>query len=99
VNAFGRLWRGDVPLVDAIWNWAIFGAIGVNLATTGLFLWIVSTDRPLAALVVGYAIAVPYNILVAVGVWRSAGRYAGPPHRAEMARWGVLIWMLILSLL
>jgi hypothetical protein len=99
VNAFRRLWCGEVPLGDAIWNWAIFGALAVNLATTGLFLWLISADRPVAAFILGYAFSVPYNIVVAVGVWRSAGRFTGPRHRAELARIAVPAWMLILSLL
>jgi hypothetical protein len=99
VNAVRRLWRGDVPLADAIWNWAIFGALAVNLSTTGLFLWLIAAERPVAAFIAGYAVSVPYNIFVTVGVWRSAGRYSGPRQRAEMARIGTVIWMLILSLL
>ena len=45
-----------------------------------------------------YFLPLPYNLFVCVAVWRSAARYAGPAHWAEVARWGTLAGMLVLSL-
>lgn len=36
----------------------------------------------------------PYNIFVAVAVWRSAGRYEGPETHAELARIVTVILMI-----
>jgi hypothetical protein len=91
------LWRGDLPLDAAFWTWAVFGGLAVNLGTTLLFVVLILHDRPILALLAGYAISVPYNVVAAVGVWRSAGRYPGPPHWATLARVVTVIGMALLS--
>lgn len=97
MTAFRRLWTGDVPLDAAFWNWAVVGGIAVNLVTTLVFLVLVSVDRPLAALAVGYGLAVPYNVVATVGVWRSAARAEGDRTRANVYRIVTLIGMAALS--
>ena len=57
----------------------------------------ITADRPWAALLLGYGVSVPYNVLAIVGVWRSAGRYEGPVGHAEAARVVTLIVMLLLT--
>ena len=42
--------------------------------------------------------SVPYNMVVAVGVWRSAGRYEGDPRLRNLARIVMVAGMLLLSL-
>ncbi|HEV7263540.1 MAG TPA: hypothetical protein VGN83_01270 [Falsiroseomonas sp.] len=93
-----RLWKGELPLATAFWNWAVLAGLPINLTTSILFLVLISADRPVAALVVGYAFSVPYNILVATGVWRSAARYEGDRRWADAARFVTVIGMLVLSL-
>jgi hypothetical protein len=80
------LWSGEVPLGEAFWTFAIGIGLLVNLITSGLFLTLITFDRPWAALFVGYALSVPYNILALVGVWRSAARYPGDALHADLAR-------------
>ena len=92
------LWSGDLPLGEAFWTWAIGVALFVNLTTTVLFLVLITADRPWAALFVGYALSVPYNVLALVGVWRSAARYPGPPAHADLARIAATIALLLLSM-
>ena len=75
----GALWRGELPLGEAFWTWAIGIGLLVNLTTSVLFLALLTADRPWAALFVGYALSVPYNVLAGVGVWRSAAHYEGHP--------------------
>ncbi|MEX0810340.1 MAG: hypothetical protein WD044_16585 [Dongiaceae bacterium] len=99
MRALRRLWRGEVPLVDAVWNWAIFGGLAINLGTMGLFLWLISADRPIAAFILGYAFSIPYNIVVTVGIWRSAGRFTGEKRWADFARIAIPVWMLILTII
>jgi hypothetical protein len=93
----GALWRGELPLDEAFWTWAIGIGLLVNLTTSILFLALITADRPWAALFVGYALSVPYNVLAGVGVWRSAARYDGPALHAELARIGTVVLMLVLS--
>lgn len=97
LNAIGRLWRGEMPLLDAFWNWAVFGGLVVNITTSLLFLLLITQGQAAAALLVGYGLSVPYNILVAVGVWRSAARDPGPPARAGLIRTVTLVGLLLLS--
>lgn len=98
MNRMMALWRGELSLGDAFWNWAVLGGLLVNVTTTIAFLVLLSVDQPFAALIVGYAVSVPYNIVAAVGVWRSAARY-DPAHRhGDMARVAVVILMTALSL-
>jgi hypothetical protein len=94
----GRLWRGDLPLPEAFWTWAVAGGLAVNLLSILALLILVTRDQPVAALVAGHAVSLPYNIVVGVGVWRSAGRYGGPPHWARAARIVTLVGLTLLSL-
>lgn len=94
----GRLWRGDLPLSDAFWIGAVTVGLTVNVATSLLFLGLITADLPWPALIVGYGISLPYNALALVGVWRSAARHDGPPLHAELARYATLLLMAVLSL-
>lgn len=93
-----QLWRGELPLARAFWGWAVAGGLAVNVSTSVLFLVLIMQGQTLAAFVVGYALSVPYNIVAAVGVWRSAARYAGAPHWAQAARLVAVIGLGLLSL-
>lgn len=93
-----RLWRGELALVQAFWTWAVFGGLLVNGVTSGLFLVLAVNDRLVLALIAGYAVSIPYNIFVSVGVWRCAGRYRGERRWAELARIVTIAGMAVLSL-
>ena len=80
------LWRGDLPLSEAFWTWALVGGIAVNMITSVLFLLLMLADQPMLALLVGYGLSLPYNIIVVVGVWQSAARYRGDQRLATLAR-------------
>lgn len=92
------LWLGELPLREAFWTWAIGVGLLVNVTTSALFLAMIAADRPWAALLFGYALSVPYNVLAVVGVWRSAAHYEGPISHAELARLVAAILMLVLTL-
>lgn len=98
MDRVGKLWRGDLPLGDAFWNWAVLGGLIVNVSTSLIFLWLITIDQPLAALVVGYGLSLPFNAVATIGVWRAAARHDGPAIQADLARGVVLLWMAGLSL-
>ena len=98
MNSLRRLWRGELALADAFWNWAVFGGLAINVATTVLLFFFIMADRPISALIAGYAFSVPYNVIVSMGVWRSAERYAGERRWADLARIVTIIGMILLSL-
>lgn len=98
MRALRDLWRGNMPLPQAFWNWAVIGAIAINGLTSILFLVLIMNDRIVEAFIAGYAFSVPYNIVVTVGVWRSAGRYEGDRRWADLARIVTVAAMTVLSL-
>ena len=92
------LWRGDLPLGDALWTWTVFGGILVNLSTSIAFFALITVDLPWPALIVGYGLSIPYNVAAVVGVWKSAARHDGPQSQANLARAVSLVLMAVLSL-
>ncbi len=92
------LWRGDLPLGEAFWTWTVLIGLFVNLSTTILFLTLMTLDLLWTALLAGYAVSVPYNVIAVVGVWRSAERHQGPSLQADLARAASVILMAVLSI-
>lgn len=98
MNKLTALWQGDLTLRDAFWDWAVMGGLLVNVSTSLLFFALLTYDHSWIALLVGYGFSVPYNIVVTVGVWRSAARHDGPASQADAARIATLVLMAVLSL-
>jgi hypothetical protein len=97
MSMLGRLWRGEVPLGEAFWSWAVLGGLLVNALTSLAFLALIANGWPVVALVVGYGLSVPYNVLALVGVWRAADRHEGERAAAEVARIVTLVGFVILT--
>jgi hypothetical protein len=82
-----KLWRGRVALVKAFW---LFGVMGTVLVTGACVLSLPASGVPsLPGLLLISLVAFGYQVLVSVGVWRSAGAYAGQPLYAVGARLAV----------
>jgi hypothetical protein len=92
------LWRGELPLSEALWTWAVTIGLIVNIATSLLFLTLITQDQPLLALLFGYGVSLPYNFVASVSVWRAASRYDGPAIHADLARTATVVIMAALSL-
>ncbi len=92
-----RLWRGELELHNAFWNWAVIGGLTINVVSSGLFLFLIMADRPIFALIAGYALSLPYNVIVSVGVWRSADQFTGERRWADLARIVTVAGMVLLS--
>lgn len=93
-----RLWRGEVSLAQAFWEYAIAYGLLLNLATSVAAFALFAAKAPALYGAAFFLLPVPYNLLVLVAVWRSAGRYRGPRHWADLARIAVLFWVLLASL-
>ena len=93
-----RLWRGELTLADAFWNWAVLGGLLVNVATSIGFLWLIMAGQMIPAYVVGYGMSLPYNLVATVGTLRSAARPDADPRWAGPARITVILLMTVLSL-
>ncbi|MFP4451352.1 MAG: hypothetical protein ACLFP0_10545 [Rhodosalinus sp.] len=92
------LWSGDLDLNEAFWTWTVTVGLLVNIATSILFLMLILQDQPVAGMLIGYGLSVPYNIVAIVGVFRSAARYDGPSLHADLARLGSVLLMAALTL-
>lgn len=97
MDKLSALWSGALALDEAFWTWAVTIGLLVNIATSLLFLALIFQDMPIAALLAGYAVSVPYNVVATVGVWRSAARYQGPPLHADLARIATVVLMAALT--
>lgn len=91
------LWSGSVPLRHAFWDYAVFWGVLINLGTSALSLGFLLATRhqqiaaispTTAGLLVSafHLVPLPYNIVVLVGVWRSAGDPAVPSAASMLAR-------------
>lgn len=98
MKQIAALWRGDYPLAHAFWAWAVIGGLLVNVSTSLLCLFLLSLHHTIAALILGYGISIPYNLLVLFGVWRAAARFEGPEIFANLARLASVVLMTLLSM-
>jgi uncharacterized membrane protein len=94
-----EFWRGDLPLSRAFWHWGLVGGGIVSLFSTALVLALVAADVPgwLALLV--FAAHIPWNLILLVGVWRSAERAEVSRDTAHLARLVIVVWVVALSVL
>jgi hypothetical protein len=90
--------RGGLPLGRAFWVWGILGGAVVNLFATLAAVAVLSAELSpwLAALV--FAAPIPWNILLLVGVWRSAQRPEVGRGAGLLAQLGIAVWVMVLCL-
>jgi hypothetical protein len=99
IRTIVEFWRGGVPLGRAFWVWGILGGGVVSLVATLLALLLLAAGAPAWLAVLVFAAHIPWNLVLLVGVWRSAGR-PGVSHAASnVARLAILAWVVVLSLL
>lgn len=96
IAALVRLWRGDLPLSEAVWVWGALVGLPINIFTSIAFLWLITLDEPVVALLVGNLPSIPYNVICAVGIWRAAQQIADPMRRT-MARGATVVAAVLLS--
>jgi hypothetical protein len=87
-----RLRAGEVPLVRVFWYYAMVGGSALNVAATLAALALLAMDAPGVTAVLAFALPIPYNLLMLVAVWQSAGTYAGPRLWADLARLTIIVW-------
>jgi len=87
-----RLWAGEVPLAHAFWDYAVVGGLSINLLATVAALALIVAGAPAIAAVGVHMLPMPYNLVILVAVWRSAGRYAGAVVWRNLARAAIVLW-------
>ena len=97
MRQLSALWRGQLPLGEAFWTYAVLIGAAVNIAATAGTMTALAADlNGILALAI-HLLPLPYNAAMVVGVWRSAALHDGPRHHAEIARISVVIWAALLS--
>ena len=91
------LWNGRLPLGKVFWWFAIIWGTALNIAATLLAMAVLAANLSAVLAVIVAALPIPYNLVVLVAVWRSAGGYQGPKIWADLARILSLIWALAAS--
>ena len=86
------LWRGDIPLGQAFWEYAIAYGTIANIVATAAAIATVAAGLPDAVGISLFLIPVPYVLAAVVGVVRSANRYEGSPMWAGLAKVAVIVW-------
>ena len=90
-----RLWRGEVPLRTAFWEYAVVYGLVINVISVGGALINHALGGPIVVTSALFLLHDPYMLLVAVAVWRSAARYSGHRLWADLARAAVTVWAVI----
>lgn len=99
IRTIVEFWRGGLPLGRAFWLWGILGGGIVSLLTTLLALMLLTAGAPAWLAVLVFAAHIPWNFVLLVGVWRSAGRPEVGHAAANFVRLTILLWVVVLSLL
>lgn len=94
-----RIWRGEVPLAQAFWGYAILYGSMINLVATGAALALMAAGLPIALGVTVFFLPMVYSILMLVGVWRSADSFEGDRIWADLAKLGVVVWAIVAAFL
>src|SRR3954471_18381041 len=90
---------GDLPLGRAFWLWGILGGGLVDLLATMSALALVVAGAPTWAIVLAFVAHAPWNLVLLVGVWRSAGRPEVGRDTAHLARLAIISWVVVLFVL
>ena len=94
-----EFWRGGLPLGRAFWLWGVLGGGLVEVLVTPFALALVVAGAPAWVIVPVFVAHVPWNLVLLVGLWRSAGRPEVGRDTAALARTAILVWTVVLSLL
>lgn len=92
------LWRGDIPLGQAFWEYAIAYGTIANIVATAAAIATVAAGLPVALTIFLFLMPLPYILTAVVGVARSADKYQGPPHWATRAKIAVILWGVVMVL-
>jgi hypothetical protein len=84
---FARHWRGELPLGQSFWK----NGVGVGLICTVALLGLAKESLFVWWIIAEMILEVPIIVWQLVGIWRSAGRYAGPRRWSVLARVGAVI--------
>ncbi len=97
IGYLGALWRGEVPLTQAVWRDMVMVGTAINILTSGLSVLALMLGASTLIGVALYLSPVPYNLFLVGAVWRCAER--APFDQAWAARIGSVIWLFVAFLI
>jgi hypothetical protein len=88
VNRWQRIWRGELGLAETFWLYGVLALVALHFVGQFALLELALMGaRGVVALgLLFLTFAGGYQVLVSVGAWRAAARYAGPRAFALAAR-------------
>jgi hypothetical protein len=99
VNRWQRIWRGELGLAETFWLYGVLALVALHFV--GQFalleLALMGAQGVVVLGLVFLTFAGGYQVLVSVGVWRAAARYAGPRPFALAARVAVAASLALLA--
>ncbi|TIS02853.1 MAG: hypothetical protein E5X13_08475 [Mesorhizobium sp.] len=70
-------WQGNVPLDRLFWRDMLLAGTAINIASSGLALVLLGLKLPLWLVLTVHFLPAPYNIFLALAVWRTAETAGG----------------------
>lgn len=92
VAALSALWKGELPLSQAFWEYAIAYGTIANIVATIATIAAATAGLPDVIAIAIFLLPLPYILTAVIGVVRSANRYQGPRNWAGMAKVAVIVW-------
>lgn len=92
VAALSALWKGELPLSQAFWEYAIAYGTIANIAATVAAIAAATAGLPDVVAIAIFLLPLPYILVAVIGIVRSANRYQWPRHWAGMAKVAVIVW-------
>jgi hypothetical protein len=96
--AIAALWAGRMPLGRAFWGYAVFYGLLINAYATLISFAVLAAAGPPLLAIAMHLLPIPWSVITAVGVWRSAGQAGVPAQYATLARAGVIVWSALLAI-
>jgi hypothetical protein len=93
------LWKGEIPLGQAFWEYAIAYGTIANIVATAAAIVAAAAGLPDAVAIGLFLTPIPYIITAVVGVMRSADKYRGPRQHAALAKMAVIAWGAVMVLI
>lgn len=99
MNRLQRIWKGEFGLAETFWLYGVLALAALHFVGQFVLLQIAlaGAERIVALGLAFLTAAGGYQVLVSVGVWRSAARYAGPRAWAWLARAATVASVVLLA--
>ena len=89
---FRARWGAETPLDRLFWRDMVFVGTTINIASSALALVLLGLKLPLWLVLAVHFLPVPYNIFLALSVWRTAEKTGGA--KASLMMLGSALWLI-----